>query len=94
MEHRGDFRPSAPHHLGVAWGPAPFGPHAFRHIVATDYLKRYPGAFQLVAHLLNDHLQTVIKEYGHVSPMDGLRAHYDAAAAELDAALGTGAITS
>lgn len=80
--------------LGLHGGRPPFGPHAFRHIVATDYLKRSPGAFQLVAHLLNDHLQTVIKEYGHVSPMDGLRVHYDAAAAELSSAMGTGTLTS
>lgn len=80
--------------LGLHGGLPPFGPHAFRHIVATDYLKRSPGAFQLVAHLLNDHLQTVIKEYGHVSPMDGLRVHYDAATAELSSAMGTGALIS
>ena len=80
--------------LGLHGGLPPFGPHAFRHIVATDYLKRYPGAFQLVAHLLNDHLQTVIKEYGHVSPMDGLRAHYDAATEELSNALGTDVFVS
>lgn len=78
--------------LGLHNGLPPFGPHAFRHIVASDYLKRFPGAFQLVAHLLNDHLQTVIKEYGHISPMDGLRAHYDAATAELNNAMGTGTI--
>lgn len=69
--------------LGLHGGLPPFGPHAFRHIVATDYLKRYPGAYQMVSHLLNDHLNTVIKEYGHVSPMDGLQAHYDAATLEL-----------
>lgn len=80
--------------LGLHGGRPPFGPHAFRHIVATDYLKRSPGAFQLVAHLLNDHLQTVIKEYGHVSPMDGLRVHYDAATAELSSAMGTDTLIS
>lgn len=59
-----------------------FGPHAFRHIVATDYLKRMPGAFQLVAHLLNDSLQTVLSKYGHVSAQDGLNVHYEAASQE------------
>lgn len=66
-----------------------FGPHAFRHIVATDYLKRFPGAFKLVADLLCDRLETVIKEYGHTSPQDGLNLHYQAATAEFEAAMAT-----
>ena len=61
-----------------------FGAHAFRHIVATDYLKRFPGAFKLVSELLCDRLETVMKEYGHTSPMDGLKMHYQAATAEFD----------
>lgn len=73
---------------GLRNGLPGFGPHAFRHIVATDYLKRNPGAYKLVAHLLNDSLDTVIKEYGHVSPQDGLELHYLSAAAELNLALG------
>lgn len=64
-----------------------FGAHAFRHIVATDYLKRFPGSFKLVADLLCDSLETVMKEYGHTSPMDGLNLHYQAATAEFDAAM-------
>lgn len=67
-----------------------FGPHAFRHIVATDYLKRMPGAFQLVAHLLNDSLQTVLDNYGHVSAQDGLNVHYEAASQEFKRAIGGG----
>lgn len=68
-------------------GKPGFGPHAFRHIIATDYLKRYPGSFKLVADLLCDRLETVMKEYGHTSPMDGLNLHYQAASAEFDAAM-------
>lgn len=76
---------------GLRDGKPGFGAHAFRHIVATDYLKRFPGAFKLVADLLCDSLETVIKEYGHTSPLDGLALHYRAAEAELGAAMvGTG----
>ena len=60
-----------------------FGPHAFRHIVASDYLKRYPGAYNLVAYLLNDSLATVIAEYGHISANDSLRLHYQSVEEEL-----------
>lgn len=73
---------------GLRNGLPGFGPHAIRHIVATDYLKRYPGAYKLVAHLLNDSLETVIKEYGHVSPQDGLELHYRSADLELRRAMG------
>lgn len=73
---------------GLRNGLPGFGPHAIRHIVATDYLKRYPGAYKLVAHLLNDTLETVIKEYGHVSPQDGLELHYKSAEVELSEAMG------
>lgn len=69
-------------------GKPGFGPHAFRHIVATDYLKRFPGAYKLVADLLCDQLQTVISEYGHTSAQDGLNIHYTAAEAEYAAAMG------
>ncbi len=53
-----------------------FRTHAFRHIVATDYLKRHPGAFLNVAHLLHDKLATVMADYGHLSVDDGLRGHF------------------
>lgn len=72
---------------GLRVGKPGFAPHAFRHIVATDYLKRFPGAFKLVADLLCDQLETVMKEYGHTSPMDGLNLHYLAASAEFEAAM-------
>ena len=53
-----------------------FRTHAFRHIVATDYLKRHPGAYLNVAHLLHDKLATVMQVYGHLSVEDGLRGHF------------------
>ncbi|MFM0059670.1 hypothetical protein PQR64_28960 [Paraburkholderia phytofirmans] len=50
-----------------------FGPHAFRHIVATDHLKRHPQDYMTVAQLLHDKLETVIKAYAHLRVDDGLR---------------------
>jgi len=50
------------------------GPHAFRHIIATDYLRRHPGDYPTVATLLHDRLETVLKCYGHLRVDDGLRA--------------------
>lgn len=50
-----------------------FGPHAFRHIIATDHLRRHPGDYLSVATLLHDKLETVLKNYGHLRVNDGLR---------------------
>ncbi len=50
-----------------------FGPHAFRHIIATDHLRRHPGDYLTVATLLHDKLETVLKSYAHLRPADGLR---------------------
>ena len=72
---------------GLRDGKPGFGAHAFRHIIATDYLKRYPGAYKMVADLLCDRLDTVIKEYGHTSAQDGLDVHYASADAEFRAAM-------
>lgn len=47
------------------------GPHAFRHLVATAYLKQCPGEYPHVAKLLHDRLETVLKNYGHLSLEDG-----------------------
>lgn len=52
-----------------------FGPHAFRHIVATEYLKNNPNGYQVVAFILHDKLETVLREYGHVPTSDGF-AHW------------------
>jgi hypothetical protein len=53
-----------------------FRSHAFRYIVATDFLKRNPGAYVHVAHLLHDKLSTVMSVYGHLSVQDGLDRHF------------------
>jgi len=50
-----------------------FGPHAFRHVIATDHLRRHPGDYLTVATLLHDKLETVLKSYSHLRPGDGLR---------------------
>jgi hypothetical protein len=44
-----------------------FGPHAFRHIIATDIIKKDPSVgFFLAAIALNDELDTVEEEYVHL----------------------------
>ena len=50
-----------------------FGPHAFRHVIATDHLRRNPGDYLTVATLLHDKLETVLKNYSHLTVQDGLR---------------------
>jgi hypothetical protein len=50
-----------------------FGTHAFRHIIATDHLKRHPQDYLTVANLLHDKLSTVIKAYSHLKVDDGLK---------------------
>lgn len=40
--------------------------HAFRHLVATDWLTAHPNDYLTVAQLLNDELDTVIKNYAHL----------------------------
>ena len=47
-----------------------FSTHSYRHILATDYLKIFPSAYNDVAILLNDKIETVIKNYAHVSDND------------------------
>lgn len=43
-----------------------FSPHAFRHLVATDWLTKHPNDFLTVSELLNDRLSTVIDHYAHL----------------------------
>lgn len=52
-------------------GSPGFGAHAFRHIVATDYIKNNPNGFQVAANILHDRLNTVLKEYAHLQVADG-----------------------
>lgn len=42
------------------------GPHAFRHLVATVWLRNHTNDFFVVAELLNDSLQVVIDNYAHL----------------------------
>ena len=62
--------------------------HAFRHIPATDHLLRNPGDYLSVAKMLNDKLETVLREYNHTEIQDGIRTllcSVQKAEAELDA---------
>lgn len=43
-----------------------FRPHAFRHLVATDWLTKHPNDFLTVAELLNDTIEVVMKNYAHL----------------------------
>ncbi len=49
-----------------------FATHAFRHIIATAWLRAHPEDYLTVAHILHDKLQTVLDNYAHVTPTDGL----------------------
>lgn len=51
----------------------PFGPHAFRHILATDHLRRHPRDYLTVAQMLHDKLETVMHHYAHLEVADGVR---------------------
>jgi integrase len=44
--------------------------HAFRHIRATDWLKKHPGEYLYVAYLLDDRLETVTTKYSHLKHQD------------------------
>ena len=50
-----------------------FGPQSLRHIIATDHLRRHPGDYLMVATLLHDKLETVLRNYAHLRVGDGLR---------------------
>lgn len=56
------------------WAPNGFGPHAFRHINAHEFIKNNMEGFQVVAHILHDRLQTVMDDYGHIKVADGFSA--------------------
>lgn len=47
-----------------------FRSHAFRHIVATAWLKANPGDYLTVALILHDKLDTVLENYAHLAPHD------------------------
>lgn len=54
-----------------------FGPHAIRHIVATDYIRNNPGSYIVAADILHDKLETVIKAYAHLKAADGHRVYQE-----------------
>lgn len=55
-----------------------FGPHAFRHIVATDIIKSNPAVgFFLAAKALHDKLDTVEREYIHLKTSEFFEPYND-----------------
>jgi hypothetical protein len=52
-----------------------FGPHAWRHIVATDWIKNNPNGFQVAAKFLHDKLETVMSNYQHLKTSDWLLSY-------------------
>jgi transcriptional regulator with XRE-family HTH domain len=49
---------------------AGFGLHSARHFVATEYLKFYPGAYEIAATALHDSVEMVRDTYSWVTPDD------------------------
>jgi hypothetical protein len=47
-----------------------FGLHAFRHLVATEYIKNNPAGYAIAAAILYDKEETVRKNYAWVMPAD------------------------
>lgn len=47
-------------------GCSGFAMHAFRHLVATDWLTKHHNDFLTVAELLNDTIEVVMKNYAHL----------------------------
>lgn len=56
-------------------GSGGFGPHAFRHLVATDWLRRNPRDYRRVAELLNDTIEVVLNTYSHLEADETLNQH-------------------
>ncbi|SIT39487.1 conserved hypothetical protein [Paraburkholderia piptadeniae] len=57
------------------------GPHAVRHLVATDWLRKHPNDFLTAAQLLHDKLETVLRAYAHLRQDDAFNrfeAHLEA----------------
>jgi integrase len=51
-------------------GCAGFGIHSTRHLVATEFLKHYPGAYDIAATVLHDSVEMVRIAYEWVTPDD------------------------
>ena len=56
-------------YLTEIWGTV-VGPHSFRHLWATDWLKRNPHDYQTVAGKLCDKISTIIDQYAHIYSED------------------------
>ena len=48
-----------------------FGPHAVRHLVATDYIKNREGGWQTAADVLHDTVEVVRRAYAFLRAEDG-----------------------
>jgi len=59
--------------ISNCWG---FGPQAWRHIIATDWIKNNPNGFQIAAYILHDRLETVRSNYEHLETDDWI-SHYN-----------------
>ncbi|HWS86445.1 MAG TPA: hypothetical protein VN282_05760 [Pyrinomonadaceae bacterium] len=60
-----------------------FGAHAYRHIIATDFLKNNPDGLMIAASLLHDRPETILRYYGHVQHGDYFRHWLDYHEAQL-----------
>lgn len=49
--------------------------HAVRHIVATDFLAKNPGQFDVVSQLLHDNFETVYQTYAHKKKDSAFKAY-------------------
>ncbi|MDR5819296.1 hypothetical protein [Caballeronia sp. LZ043] len=52
-----------------------FAPHAIRHLVATDWLRKHPGDYLTAAELLHDKLRTVLENYSHLRQDDSFNRY-------------------
>lgn len=61
-----------------------FGPHAFRHIVATNWLLHNPNDFVTAAALLGDSVDVVLRHYAHLKRETSFARHEKLVQALLD----------
>lgn len=54
---------------------AGFRSHAFRHIVATDFIKNHPESFLIAASILHDQIKTVMNNYSHLKKADSFETY-------------------
>jgi len=52
------------------------GGHAYRHIIATDWLRNHPDSYMIVANILHDNIETVIREYAHLKPEHAMNTYH------------------